>query len=100
MKDLLLDATTGAQQWNFSATWAVHGGVALSYSAMRADGDTPPTVLFGSIDYSVYAVNRGTLLWKVATADMVLGVPTLDADSETCFVGSIDRNLCARTLVF
>ena len=86
-----VDAATGAQHWNFSATWAVHSGVLLLEAGGGAE---PPAVVFGSLDYCVYAVRAGALLWKASLGDMVLGTPVSDG-SGTIFVGSSDKRLYA-----
>ncbi len=59
------------QHWNYSAAWAVHGGVALRSPPSSSNGtDREPVVLFGSIDYSFYAVKFGVLQWKFPARDI------------------------------
>ena len=38
------------------------------------------------------------LVWQFSTGDLVLGTPTVDEASGTCFVGSVDRRMYALDL--
>ena len=83
------------QHWNFSATFGVHGGVAVIGAGSN---ESDPIIVFGSIDYAVRAVQSGSLLWQFSTGDLVLSTPTCHEESGMCFVGSVDRRMYALDL--
>ena len=43
-------------------------------------------------------VPKRRLVWQFSTGDLVLGTPTVDEASGTCFVGSVDRRMYALDL--
>ncbi|MEY2405958.1 MAG: hypothetical protein QOG39_874, partial [Acidimicrobiaceae bacterium] len=78
------DTTTGLEAWRFHAASAVYGRP--FYDA--ASG----TILFGSADRRVYAVDsRGVFKWSFATGDNIASRPIV-VDG-TVVVGSEDRNV-------
>jgi len=70
------------------------GGVVYSSPAITDDG----TLVFGSHDKSVYAVDRaGKILWRHPTSDLVWGSPALGPGG-VAYVGSDDDHLYAFNL--
>jgi outer membrane protein assembly factor BamB len=76
----------GLEKWRFQICSQIDSGAAIS-----DDG----TVIFGSLDWYIYAVNpNGTLKWRYKTGQPIFSDPAISADG-TIYITSCDQYLYA-----
>jgi outer membrane protein assembly factor BamB len=78
-----LDAATGAKKWAFETNDKI-----LASASWTKDAEGKVTILVGSFDFSLYALDAaGKLLWKVETENFINSTPSITASGLALFGG-------------